>query len=380
MNKVLAALANFSPQLEQSLSGQQQRALDDLGACRSASLGGHVQKCPQCEQIKVYYNSCRNRHCPQCQGLNKAIWVDKITTDVLNSSYFHLVFTVPEELKGLIYKNQKLLYALFYRASAETITELCQDKHYLGAQPGFFSMLHTWSQDLHYHPHIHSVVTGGGLTDNRQWRMSKKKFFIPVKVLSKKFRGKFLFYLKKVYAENKGGLYLPASYREAKDFQALIDRLYCLDWYSYVQETYGKPQALLKYLGRYASGVAISSSRLVEVTKVTVSFKVRDRKAPARQRVMSLQGKEFVRRFLLHILPRGFVKIRYYGIQAVRNKKTKLALCRRLSNSKVYFSRYEGLSKVAVASLLAGRDLRLCSSCRVGKMEFFETLPPQVDT
>ncbi len=369
MNKIIEALELFNPQLEKDLSGQQLRAVHDLCACRTASLGGHVHKCSECEQIKVYYNSCRNRHCPQCQGLNKAIWVDKMSAGVLDAPYFHLVFTVPEELKSLFYRNQKLLYSLFYKACAETIQELCEDPRYLGAQPGFFSMLHTWSQDLNYHPHIHSVVTGGGLSEKGQWRMSKKKFFIPVKVLSKKFRGKFLYYLKKLYTENKHRLSSFFCHYEEEEFNALIDRLYSLEWYTYVKEAFSGPQAVLKYLGRYASGVAISNSRVLEVTQETVSFKVRNRKDPARQTTITLKGKEFVRRFLLHILPRGFVKIRHYGIQATRNKKTKLVLCRKLSKSKVYSPRYAGLSKIAIASLIAGSDLSICPFCKTCRME-----------
>ncbi len=376
MNKIIEALFNCKPQLDSSLSSQQARAVEDLCACRTASLGGHVQECSECKQIKVYYNSCRNRHCPQCQGINKVIWVDKISAEVLDAPYFHLVFTVPEELKMLIYKNQKLLYRVFYKACAETINELCEDPRYLGAQPGFFAMLHTWSQDLNYHPHIHVVVTGGGLTKKGKWRQSKSKFFIPVKVLSKKFRGKFLYYFKKTCAENELNLYLPACYRQDKDFKHLIDLLYQIDWYTYVQETFSGPQAVLKYLGRYAAGVAISSSRMVEVTKESVSFKVRDRKKAGQQKIVTLKSKEFVRRFLLHILPRRFVKTRYYGIQAARNKKTKLALCQRLSKSKVSRPKYAGLSKSAIASLLAGRDLALCPFCRVGKMVKKETLFP----
>ena len=184
-------------------SPQQAKAAIDIMNCRTAALGGHAYGCSECGHTTVHYNSCRNRHCPLCQGITKAVWIDDRSRDILNAPYFHVVFTMPQELQLLIYQNQELLYALMYKAVRETISELSQDEKYLGAQAGFFSILHTWGQDLHYHPHIHTVVLAGGLTKHNQWKSTSKKFFIPVKILSKKFRGKFLFYLKKYYDENK---------------------------------------------------------------------------------------------------------------------------------------------------------------------------------
>lgn len=303
-----------------------------------------------------------------------------MSSTVLDVPYFHLVFTVPEQLQALIYDNKESLYPLFYKAVSETITELCSDRKYLGAQAGFFSILHTWSQDLRFHPHLHTVVLGGGLTKHGLWRSSKKKFFIPVKVLAKKFRGKFLYYLKRYYAKEELLFASSACYREHEQFYGLLDRLYAVDWYVYAKESFAGPQAVLKYLGRYTGRVAIANSRIIEVTDQQVSFRVRNRENASRSKTLTLDGVEFVRRFLLHVLPKRFVKIRHYGILAVRNKKTKLALCRYLTRSKTLKAQFEGLSKFEVACLLAGRDLKLCLFCRKGQLQITGQVAPEKAT
>ncbi|MFZ3591890.1 IS91 family transposase, partial [Bacillus sp. DJP31] len=223
----------------------QAKAARDILNCKTANMGGHAYECETCDHTLVRYNSCRNRHCTLCQGVNKEVWVDKRKKDILNAPYFHAVFTMPEQLHMIIYHNQKLLYDLMYKAVAETLTELSQDKKYLGAQIGFFSVLHTWGQNLHFHPHIHTVVLAGGLNPHNQWREASKKFFIPVKVLSKKFRGKYLFYLKQYYEQNQLHFYNDAKqYENPKRFQELIDTCYSLDWYSYTKRTFSGPEAV----------------------------------------------------------------------------------------------------------------------------------------
>ena len=204
MSTIQDIFQTFYPDYKEKyrLSSEQAKASTAIINCRTARLGGHKYECEDCDHSIIRYNSCRNRHCPLCQGVNKEIWVDQRKKDILNAPYFHVVFTMPEQLHMVIYHNQKLLYDLMYKAVAETLTELSADKKYLGAQIGFFSVLHTWGQDLHYHPHIHSVVLAGGLSKQNKWRKTSKKFFIPVKVLSKKFRGKFLYYLKQYYQQN----------------------------------------------------------------------------------------------------------------------------------------------------------------------------------
>ncbi len=354
--------SDFLP--DKKLDFQQAKAVRDILACKTKDMGGHVEKCDNCKEIMVHYNSCRNRHCPLCQGINSEIWTDKRRPEILNAPYFHLVFTIPQEFQSLVFQNQKLLYALMYRAVAETLNELCKDKKFLGAQIGFISVLHTWSQDLHYHPHIHVIVIGGGLTPNRSWRRCGKEFFIPVKVLSKKFRGKFLYYLKDYYRQDKLKFYDD----QGEAFKVLLDSGYEKNWYVYAKKTFKGPLKVLKYLGNYTQRIAISESRIVNVDKETVTFNVKNRK-DGQKKTVALEGTEFVRRFLMHVLPKGFVKIRFYGLLASRNKKDKLKLCRRLSGSVYCAPVYEGLTKMEIVSLLLGRDLTLCPFCKTGKLE-----------
>jgi hypothetical protein len=351
-----------------SLSAQQAKAYKDILHCRTTALGGHALLCEACGHIAIQYNSCRNRHCPTCQGLKKEIWIDKRSKDILHAPYFHAVFTVPQELHMLIYQNQELLYTLMYKAVAQTLLELSADPKYLGAQIGFFSLLHTWAQDLHYHPHIHTVILAGGLTKKQQWRNSNQKFFIPVKVAAKKFRGKFLYHLKQYYQEHLLMFYGEVQqYQTARNFQALLEQCYSKNWYAYTKKTFSGPLAVVKYLGSYTHRVAISNRRIVATDEKSVTFTVKDRKQGNRKTV-TLTGVEFVRRFLMHVLPRGFVKIRHYGLLANRNKKTKLALSRKLTRSPAYSTKLEGLSTTEILSVLTGKDVTLCPVCGKEKL------------
>jgi hypothetical protein len=379
MSTIQDALRRFYPAYRELYepSLQQVKAALNIIRCRTNALGGHIQKCDKCDHIVVHYNSCRDRHCPMCQGLTNAVWVDKRSRDILNAPYFHVVFTMPQELHALIYQNQRLLYSLFYRAVAETLQELSWDEKYLGAQAGFLSLLHTWGQDLHYHPHIHTVLLAGGLTKLNQWRSSSKKFFIPVKVLSKKFRGKYLYYLKQHYHQDLLKFYGDAEkYSDPKSFQELIDRCYAKDWYTYTKRTFSGPLAVLKYLGNYTRRIAISNSRVVSVNEDTVTISIKDYKEAGKRKETSLDGAEFIRRFLMHVLPKGFVKIRHYGILANRNKKTKLELCRKLSFSPTYKPKYEGLTTVEILCLLVGKDVTVCPVCREGKLKHAHSFCP----
>lgn len=379
MSTIQDALRRFYPAYRELYepSLQQVKAALNIIRCRTNALGGHIQKCDKCDHLVVHYNSCRDRHCPMCQGLTNAVWVDRRSRDILNAPYFHVVFTMPQELHALIYQNQRLLYSLFYRAVAETLQELSWDEKYLGAQAGFLSLLHTWGQDLHYHPHIHTVLLAGGLTKLNQWRSSSKKFFIPVKVLSKKFRGKYLYYLKQHYHQDRLKFYGDAEkYSDPKSFQELIDRCYAKDWYTYTKRTFSGPLAVLKYLGNYTRRIAISNSRVVSVNEDTVTISIKDYKEAGKRKETSLDGAEFIRRFLMHVLPKGFVKIRHYGILANRNKKTKLELCRKLSFSPTYKPKYEGLTTVEILCLLVGKDVTVCPVCREGKLKHAHSFCP----
>ena len=379
MSTVQDALRRFYPAYRELYepSLQQVKAALNIIRCRTNALGGHIQKCDKCDHLVVHYNSCRDRHCPMCQGLTNAVWVDKRSRDILNAPYFHVVFTMPQELHALIYQNHRLLYSLFYRAVAETLQELSWDEKYLGAQAGFLSLLHTWGQDLHYHPHIHTVLLAGGLTKLNQWRSSSKKFFIPVKVLSKKFRGKYLYYLKQHYHQDLLKFYGDAEkYSDPKSFQELIDRCYAKDWYTYTKRTFSGPLAVLKYLGNYTRRIAISNSRVVSVNEDTVTISIKDYKEAGKRKETSLDGAEFIRRFLMHVLPKGFVKIRHYGILANRNKKNKFELCRKLSFSPTYKPKYEGLTTVEILCLLVVKDVTVCPVCREGKLKHAHSFCP----
>ncbi|PFG04569.1 IS91 family transposase [Bacillus sp. es.034] len=376
MSTVQELFHTFYPTYKETykLSMEQAKAATNMMNCRTAAMGGHSYECESCSHSLVRYNSCRNRHCTLCQGVNKDIWVDQRKKDILDAPYFHVVFTMPEQLHMLIYHNQKLLYDLMYKAVAETLTELAGDKKYLGAQIGFFSVLHTWGQNLHYHPHIHTVVLAGGLNDRNQWRRSSEKFFIPVKVLSKKFRGKYLYYLKQYYQQKQLRFFNESKkYQDAKSFQALIDECYQKDWYSYMKRTFSGPIAVMEYLGRYTHRIAISNNRIVSANDQSVTIQVKDYKRNNQKKTVTLKGVEFLRRFLMHILPKGFVKIRHYGLLANRNKKTKLKLCRKLTKSPTYKPLFEGLSKIEILSILIKKDVSLCPSCK--KAHLTEAIP-----
>jgi hypothetical protein len=367
MSTVQDLFRTFFPKYKEryKLSKEQARAAKDIMNCRTSALGGHAYECESCSHTLVRYNSCRNRHCTQCQGVNKEVWIDKRKKDILNAPYFHVVFTMPEQLHMVIYHNQKLLYNLMYKAVAETLTELSLDKKYLGAQIGFFSVLHTWGQNLHYHPHIHTVVLAGGLNHYNQWCCTSNKFFIPVKVLSKVFRGKYLYYLKQYYEQNQLEFYNDAiKYKQPKQFQKLIDECYSLDWYSYTKRTFSGPLAVVQYLGRYTHRIAISNNRIVSIDQDTVTIQVKDYKNNNRKKMVTMKGIEFIRRFFMHILPKRFVKIRHYGLLANRNVKTKLTLCRKLTKSPLYKPIFEGLNTIEILSILFKTDVTLCPACK----------------
>nr|WP_242975197.1 transposase [Anaerovirgula multivorans] len=255
------------------------------------------------------------------------------------------------------------------------------DSKYLGAQIGFFSLLHTWGQDLHYHPHIHTVLLAGGLTKGSQWRHTSKEFFLPVKVLSKKFRGKYLYYLKQYYDQNLLKFFGDQEkYLDPNIFKRLLDQCYLKDWYSYTKRTFSGPLAVVQYLGRYTHRIAISNSRIVSMDKDTVTITIKNYKTNNEINTVTLKGVEFIRRFLMHILPKGFVKIRYFGILANRNKKTKLKLCRKLTNSPLYKPKFEGLKTIEILCFLVGKDVTFCSACRKGKLQEVRTLLPVAPT
>jgi len=314
------------------LSFQQLRVLQAIRCCRTSALGGHIDACPRCDERAISYNSCRNRHCPKCQAQARQRWLSAREQEVLDVPYFHVVFTLPHALKRLCERNPKVLYNLLFRVSAQTLLEVAANPKRLGAKIGFLSILHTWGQNLTLHPHIHCVIPGGGLSlDGNHWVRPKRAFFLPVKVLSKVFRGKFVDGLHKAF--KRGELELSGSLkslRDPKNFAAFLRILFRNNWVVYAKPAFGGPAQVLRYLGRYTHRVAISNHRLVAFDGERVTFRWRDYANGNRQRTMTLSATEFLRRFVQHVLPRGFVRIRQFGLLANRCRKPMLALARKL--------------------------------------------------
>lgn len=306
--------------------------MQDLLACRTWRLGYHAGECLECGQVQLHYNSCRNRHCPKCQGAARAAWLAARQAELLPVSYFHVVFTLPPEIAKLALGNRRVLYDLLFQCAAETLLEVAADPKHLGAQIGVLAVLHTWGQNLDHHPHVHCVVPGGGLSaDGSRWIACRKNFFLPVKVLSRKFRGKFLAHLKAAHASGElkltGSL---AALAHPAVFGRLLTQAYRKEWVVYSKPPFGGPEQTLKYLARYTHRVAISNARLLNVSDSGVTFTYKDYAAGGKRKTMTLAGVEFLRRFFTHLLPKGFVHIRSYGLLANRHRQSKLALCREI--------------------------------------------------
>lgn len=314
-------------------SAAQQRVLRNIASCRTAALGGHVDECgDRCGFARISYNSCRDRHCPKCQGPQRAEWLSRRLERLLPVPYFHVVFTLPDELNPLALRNKAVVYKILFETASKTLVQLARDPKRLGADIGVTAVLHTWGQNLLLHPHLHCVVTGGGLSsDGWRWIAGRERYLLPVKVVGKLFRGKFLALLERAY--KTGELDLAGSTAELADpiaWAGLRDRLYRKSWVVYAKPPFGGAEQVFRYLGRYTHRVAISNHRIVDVAEGKVSFTVKDYKDGARKKTMTLEAVEFLRRFLLHVLPKGFVRIRHYGLCASRNVNTKLVAARRL--------------------------------------------------
>jgi hypothetical protein len=305
------------------------RVMRALLACRTSVLGGHVESCDKCDYRRIAYNSCRNRHCPKCDGSRQAKWLEDRAKDLLPVEYFHVVFTMPEELASIALQNKRVVYGILFAASANTLRSIAADQKHLGAEIGFLSVLHTWSQDLRHHPHVHCVVPGGGLRPDGSWVACRPGFFLPVRVLSAMFRGKFVAALRAAF--ERGELRFQGSLEALSDpaaFATCLDRVMAKPWVVYSKPPFGGPEQVLKYLARYTHRTAIGNRRIVDVDADTVRFLWRDRANGNRQRTMALPGVEFLRRFLQHVLPRGFTRLRHYGFLANRARATRLAECR----------------------------------------------------
>ena len=359
------------------------RAMNAIEICRTSKLGGHVDECDECGSLRISYNSCRNRHCPKCQCLDKERWFESRKRDILPTQYFHVVFTTPEELSPLSLRNQKATYNIHFKAASETLKELSNDPGHLGASIGYIGILHTWSQTLIHHPHIHFIVPGGGLSlDKKKWISCKRDFFIRVEVLSRLFRGKYLYYLKKAYYS--GDLFFPGKTGEIKEkgiFEKLCSTLYAKEWVVYSRPSFKTSDSVIDYLGRYTHRVAITNDRIIKLKDDHVTITYRDRRDNDKIKLMSLDALEFIRRFLFHVLPDGFMKIRHYGILSNRNRNKTLSICKILLGVDISENEQDSKKETWEDLLyrITGIDPRVCPYCGKGRMIKREELQPRRD-
>ena len=350
---------------------EQVKAAYSIIDCKTGVLGINVSQCSDCGHIEYHNNSCRNRNCPNCQAVKKEVWVDKRRAEVINSPYFHVVFTLPHELNSLIYSNQRILYSLLHKCSSETLLELSANKKYLGATPGIIQILHTWNQTLDYHVHMHCIISGGGITSDKRIQRSKRNFFIPVHVLRNKFKGKYLYYLNQLYLSDS--LCFPKSAQKLKNtsnWNEFRNSLYQKDWCPYIKETFNGFGNAIEYLGRYTHKIAISNSRIIRIANDTVIFSARALRKGEPRRIITLSSTEFIRRFLMHVLPSGFQKIRYYGFLNNRMKSENLRLIFKIQGSQRFKRRYENLSIAELLKMVWKKDITLCPECGRASMKY----------
>jgi Putative transposase/Transposase zinc-binding domain len=354
------------------------RLMRAIENCRTAALGGHVDQCSQCQHLRVSYNSCRNRHCPKCQGKQRSQWLEQRTSELLPVEYFHVVFTMPAEAAAIAYQNKTVVYDILFRAAAERLLTIARDPKHLGAEIGFFGILHTWGQNLHHHPHVHCVVSGGGLSpDSDRFIPCRAGFFLPVRVLSRLFRRLFLEALQKAFDRRK--LQFFSELKDLSDpqkFARYCKPMACNEWVVYAKPPFAGPEAVLAYLARYTHRVAISNQRLHSLDNDQVTFQWKDYQHRDRIRNMTLDADEFIRRFLIHALPPGFQRIRHYGFLANAHRRAKLELCRKL----LTMDRTGLLPVIVVAADGLPAEPSVdpaprCPVCRIGVMVCLEILP-----
>ena len=352
------------------LPSAQLKVMRAIEACRTIALGGHTEQCDACGFTRNAYNSCRNRHCPKCQALAKARWVAAREAELLPVTYFHAVFTLPHELNALALCNKKQVFDILFRSVSETLLSFAAKE--LGGTLGITSILHTWDQKLNEHIHLHCAIPAGALSLNGQtWIPAKPNFLFSVKALKRMFRGKFLDFLKAARA--KGHIAVP----DAQTFQTLIDSLYRKDWVVYSKPAFAGPKVVLDYIGRYTHRIAISNHRIIDVADGQVTFSYRDRRDGDTRKVMTLSANEFIRRFLLHVVPASFKRIRHFGLLANRSKQKNLARCRELLNVPAQPAEPEEKTTEDLLLDLTGMDLERCPSCQNGRMHVIAEIPEQ---
>ena len=357
---------HFYPDYEKShaVSAIQRKAAYHIMNCKTGAFGVNISICQDCGCISVHYNSCRDRCCPMCQEFPKEKWVDARREDILDAPYFHVVFTVPEELNPVIYSNQELLYNALYHAASDTLNELASDKKHLGADIGYICILHTWGSAMNFHPHIHAIVLGGGLDAANHWKDNGEDFFLPIRAVSRLFRGKYLAALKSLWKDDKLEFHGTAGpYKNHYAFKELLDTCYDKEWVPYCKKPFRGAESVIKYLGKYTHRIAISNYRIKGMSETHVTYAVKDYKNQGQWTELTISGEEFIRRFLMHVPPKRFVRIRHYGLLSSRKKGRKITLCRNLLGCRKYISRLRKLDAPAIIKLLYGKDVCLCSSC-----------------
>jgi len=367
--------------LTHPLSPEQRRVMRAIEQCRTAVLGGHVDECDTCGHQRISYNSCRNRHCPKCQSLAKARWLDERLADLLPVEYFHVVFTLPEQLASLALQNQRVVYNILFATAAQTLRTIAADPKHLGAELGFLAVLHTWGQTLLHHPHLHCVVPGGGLSAaGDRWVSCRKGFFLPVNVLARLFRRLFLEALTRAFEHGKLTFHGHCTYlAEPLAFKRLLASLRAREWWVYAKPPFAGPEQVLAYLGRYTHRVAISNHRLLNLENGKVTFSWKDYARGNQPQAMTLSTDEFIRRFLLHVLPRGFQRLRQFGFLANRRRRHQLTLCRQLlgcATEPPAPNLAQPRDYQAVYETLTGKSLKQCPACRAGTMKLTELLAP----
>lgn len=364
--KIQDVFKRFLPEYAEvsNFSERQHLAVRCIMACRTAEMGAHVSECESCHSTYIHYNSCKNRHCPMCQGMDIDVWIDKQQENVLNVPYFHTVFTIPEELYFLVYSNQQLLYDALYHAANRTLTELSDDSKYLGAKTGYICVLHTWGSKMNYHPHLHTIVLGGGLNKKNQWTDKNGKLFFPIKVMSAVFKKYYLDELKELRDSERLEYHGTAEkFRNHYEFKELLDKLYEKEWIVYTKQAFNGAQSVINYLGRYTHRIAISNRRIERIEGDRVIYKAKDYANGTGMISVSADGTEFIKMFLMHVLPKGFVRIRHYGLLSCRNKKDKMTLCRNLLGCEQYISKLRDKSVAEKLLILYNHDICKCRNC-----------------
>jgi len=375
INDIFREYAGFYIQKHPEISLHKRKVISSIQNCRTEALGGRVEECDSCEHSVIFYNSCRNRHCPQCQSMKKEKWILERKNEVLPFTYFHIVFTLPDSLNSIVIRNKRVVYNLMFDVSRETLLSVSADEKYFGADIGFFSILHTWGQKLNLHPHLHCVVPGGGYSEKKQkWIYAPNNYFVPVEVLKRRYRSLFLQGLKKLYREKN--LYLHGTeYTDAVKFQKMIDSLFAAQWVVYLKESFQGRESVIEYLARYTHRIAISNHRIVEFKDGIVKFSYRDYADENRKKIMEISAESFISRFMMHVVPRRFVRIRYYGILSHRNKKRAVEACREFfeivkKNEKIPDTWIE------IYLCVTGKNISCCPVCKTGVMRAKEIISP----